>query len=113
MPVSRAMAVFVGLLTLWPPVYTLVFLWRVLGSGNDPALLTGSDAFILMFRLQLVTMVLTIGLMAHFVVHVFNNGRLSAEGRVLWLAMLLLGNMFAFPLYWLLHVWRSPPPAAS
>ena len=109
MPVARAMAAFVGLLTLWPPAYTLIFLWRVLGTGGDPALLTGSDTFILLFRVQLVTMVLTFGLMAYFVVHVFNNDRLSAEGRAMWLAMLLLGNMFAFPLYWLLQVWRATP----
>lgn len=108
MPVAKPMAAFIGLLTAWPPIYFVGVMAALVGAGGDPALMTDTATFDLMFRLHLLTMLVTFGLMAYFVVHLFNNDRLSPDRRLLWLVVLFLGNMFAFPVYWLLYVWRAP-----
>ena len=106
MAISRPLALLVGLLTAWPPVYFVGFTAVVLGAVGGDAFMGDRREFELLFRLHLLTMLVSMGLLAFFVVHCFRNDRVPQERRVMWLLVLFLGNMFAFPVYWYLHVWR-------
>lgn len=108
MPVARPLVAAIGVIAVWPLLFFAALAATLAGLDADPARLASTPAFALWFRLYLVTMVVTVGLMAYFVVDVFNNDRLDADGRLVWLAALFIGNVFVFPVYWLVHMWRGP-----
>jgi hypothetical protein len=50
-----------------------------------------------------------------YVVHAFRNSEFRQETRIVWVIILFMGNMFAFPVYWWLYLrpWgrRTDAPA--
>jgi hypothetical protein len=110
---SKSVAYSLGLLTLWPIVYFLLFISLIFTSfaslsrspGNNPP----ADLFRFIFPLHLVTMLLMFALTAIYVVHAFRNEELASDKRTLWVIVLFLGNMLAFPVYWWFYVRPSRP----
>lgn len=43
-----------------------------------------------------------------YVMDATRNQRLTREQRAIWTAILLVGNIIAIPVYWFVHVLRSP-----
>lgn len=107
MPVARPLVAAIGVIAVWPLLFFAALAATLAGLRADPALLSSTPEFALWFRVYLVTMVVTVGLMAYFVVDVFNNDRLDADARLAWLAALFFGNVFVFPVYWFAHMWRG------
>ena len=56
---------------------------------------------------------ITLGLMAFYLIHLYRTSRLSAGWRALWLVLIVFGNIFTMPLYWYLHVWQRHPNGAA
>jgi hypothetical protein len=52
-------------------------------------------------------MLVTFALLALYVVHAFKTDRLASDKKVLWVIVLFLGNLVAFPIYWYLYMWRA------
>ena len=46
-------------------------------------------------------------LMAFYIVHLVKNRRIKGEDKMLWLIVLILGNIFGMIIYWFLHVWKE------
>jgi hypothetical protein len=113
MHISRPIAAILGLVTVWPVVYFVgfvVFMFTtVMWSQTGP-----SEAwFEAVFVAHLVTMLVTLALLAFYVVHLFKNQALTDDRRVLWAIVLFMGNLFAFPVYWYLYVWHTPSRTLS
>ena len=110
---SKPTAYFVGALTVWPPIYFVLFISFMFFSfasmmrqaGQAPSF----DLFRLIFPLHLLTMLLMFCLTAVYVVHAFRNDELSADKRMLWIVVLFMGNMLAFPIYWWFYLRPSRP----
>src|SRR5215212_8602476 len=97
---SRRVSLLVGLATLWPPIYLLLFVGsigfaflRSTGGSNQQAELA---IFRYIFPLHCLTMLLSFGLTAVYIVHAFRTDRFPPEKRVLWVIILFMGNMLAF-----------------
>ncbi len=72
--------------------------------GHAPNKQGFPDLFKYIFPLHCFTMLLSFALTAVYVVHAFKNSRFSQEMRILWILILFMGNMFAFPVYWWLYL---------
>ena len=86
------------LATLWPLVYAVLFIGDVVPAG--PA----------SWLLHLGTIFWLLGLLAISIVDIFRNPVLTETSRTVWVVLLFVGNMIAFPAYWLLYL-RDPRPA--
>jgi len=111
MQLSRPMKVCIGLLTVWPILYMGVFFLFVfsnffLASTNQggPGLM---NSFGLLFGLHCCTMLLILGLMVFYVVHIVKATFEKTEMKIIWLILVLLGGMIAMPVYWYLYIWRE------
>jgi hypothetical protein len=116
MRVSKLLAILIGLFTVWPPVYMLIFFSFILGSfmrltnSKDPA--DPFRSFRLLMAAHLATMLIMMVLLVFYIVHVFKNPALVGDKRVLWAVVLFMGNIVAMPIYWFLYVWREPVSSA-
>ncbi len=106
MPLSRPMALLVGVLSAWPIVYFIGFMATMAMTFSTGGPFADGGSFDLLFRVHLLTMLVSMALLAFYVTHVFKSPRLPQDQRVMWLLVLFMGNMLAFPVYWYLHVWR-------
>ncbi len=55
----------------------------------------------------------TYGTMIALMVHVYRNGRVPGNSKMLWAIALFLGNILAFPVYWFLHIWSEGGPSGD
>lgn len=47
-------------------------------------------------------------LLLFYLWYLAENPRIQKQRKILWGAALALGNIWVFPVYWLLHVWSAP-----
>jgi hypothetical protein len=69
------------------------------------------EYFPLFFSIHITTMLFIFGLTIFYIVNVFSNERVPAEKKVLWMVVLFLANVFAFPFYWYFYIWSKPKEA--
>ena len=121
---SRPKAVLLGIATVIPPVYFLVFLvaffslmmltFRELGNpalSGEPASNPVLAWIPALFVAHFIVMLLMFALIAIYLVFLFGTSAVQQEYKVLWAVVLLLFGIFAMPVFWYLHVWRQPRPA--
>ncbi len=112
---SKPVKVILGIATLWPFVYLLVFmgfwLYMVLwGVSHQESTKEIPVVFIGVFILHFITMIWTWGLLAIYICNVFKNDRVATDKKALWAVVLFFGNMIAMPIYWYLYIWREDEP---
>ncbi len=110
---SKRIKILLGLATLWPFLYIIAFLILVIlqiylfatntprAAGDVPPL------FYIMWALTGFTALWMLGLTILYLVHVLRNHQLETNKRMLWAMILLVGNVFAMPIYWYLYIWRK------
>jgi len=112
---TKGTRILIGIATLWPPIYFALFIASIgvafASAGPSANKQTFPDIFKFIFPLHCLTMLLSFALMAVYIVHAFKNSRFTQEMRILWVIILFMGNMFAFPVYWWLYL--RPGAAAS
>ncbi|MBV9495832.1 MAG: hypothetical protein JOZ54_16410 [Acidobacteria bacterium] len=112
---SRPVALLLGIASLWPPIYMLLFFGVVAmfflhPPGNSPH--SGFPAaFGALFIVHLLTMLLTFALLAAFIVHAFKTDLIAQDKKVLWVVILFFGGIIANPIYWYLYIWKPLRPA--
>jgi hypothetical protein len=105
---GRAVTIVVGLLSIWPLIYMgvfMAFMILMVFSIQD----TGGrfpDALKYILVLHLLTMILTFVLLAVYVIHVFRTDLVVGDRKLLWVIILIFGNLLAFPIYWYFYWWR-------
>lgn len=110
--VKRTGVLAVGLVTLWPPAYSVWFVATVLGptfaGRDDPPL--DETWFV---ALHGGTMLVAIGLLGSYSFHAVRNRRLSDKTRALWLGAIIFLGAVAMPVYWARHVWSADSRPAT
>ncbi len=109
---NRPVRLLLGLATLWPLLYFIVFVYYALRAVFFSPMGT-SDLPTTFFVLHLVTMVVTLGLLVTYILDTFRNDRVAKDMKALWAVVLFMGSIFAMPIYWYLYVWRDSPPAVA
>ena len=85
-------------------------------SGAPPRDEPADWVFVALFgsiALQLLVLLLTLALVAFYMVHIFRTDRVEHDKKALWAVVIFLGNMFAMPVYWYLYVWQEPRRGGS
>ena len=111
MKLTKTKKIFIGLLTLWPITYMLIFMFAIFsmifmatqGFQNSPP-----KIFFIIFTLHLFTILYSFGLIAFYVYYIFKTDNVPKDKKVLWTVIIFLGNMFAMPVFWFLYIWREP-----
>lgn len=100
-----------GLLTLWPLFYMglffVFFMYMVFSMTRGRHQAPAPDLFLYIFPLHCCTILLIFVLTGVYVFHAYKTDRIPPDRRILWVVILLFGNMMAFPIYWYLYLWRS------
>lgn len=110
---SKSTRILIGIATLWPPIYLFLFMatigfsffWIGHGAKKPPHF----DLFMYIFPLHCLTMLLSFALTAVYVVHAFKSAQLKQDTRILWVIILFMGNMLAFPVYWWIYLRPGAP----
>jgi hypothetical protein len=109
---SRPVTILIGFLTLLPIIYFIFFFILMFSAFASVGATSGKgapfDMFRYIFPLHLGAMLLMVVLMAVYIVHAFRTDRIPDDRRVVWVIILFMGNMIAFPIYWYLYLWRAP-----
>jgi hypothetical protein len=122
MRLNRPMALIVLALTFAPWVF-LVVLFSTLsptvatlpapGEASEQFFQQFQQQFESLFRFQLVSMLIMLAVLVFYIVHLFNTNRVPADKKALWAVVLVLGNLFAMPVYWYWYVWPRSSDGAT
>jgi hypothetical protein len=111
MRIKKPLAILIGLFTIWPIIYLLLFMVFFVVMAftifqHAPQHQSGPGFFPYIVIPHVGTMLLMFALMAFYIVHVFKNAALKDDRRVLWAVVLFMGLPFSAPVYWWLFIWR-------
>ncbi len=105
---SRPATIAIGLLSVWPFLYmglffaAFAYMWYSTphrGQSGEPVI------FKYIFALHCLTILLMFVLIGIYVFHAYKTDRIANDKKVLWVVILFLGNLMAFPIYWYLYMW--------
>ncbi len=74
--------------------------FAIVGEGES----TTNPFFIVLFILTFISIP---GAFIFYLVHAHRNKYMVKEQKNLWMALLFFGNVFVYPFYWYLHIWRE------
>jgi len=103
--VSRPVAAFLGVMNLVPIAYMVYFFWHI--ASLKPGVKPEPMLFESIFSLHLAMMALTVALTAVYLVVDYRSPRVPSDRRTFWAVVIFMGNMFAFPVFWYLFIWRQ------
>lgn len=113
---SNSGKIFIGILSFWPLAYMFIFFAFFFSAffGSVFAAGTGGElggpfawGFGAVFVLHGLTILTSFGLVAFYVYRFFRDDTLDETKTLLWSLLVFVGNMFAFPFAWYVHVWRD------
>ena len=111
MKTNRPISLLIGIVTLWPLVYFVLFLasgFLDVSSGTAQDAMPIFGTFKTMMTLHLATMGLMLLLMIFYIVHAFKNLALTSDKRLHWVIVLFFGSFVAGIIHWFHYVWRHP-----
>lgn len=99
---SRALALLVGIASVAPLVYLVYFIWHVTSLEH-----TGLTRFEALLTVHLPTIVLIVVLLlAMYLFMLYRTAAVPEHRRTVWAMVLFLANVFAFPVFWYLFLWK-------
>ena len=90
---------YLGVVTLWPTVYSLVVLLVKKDGGALASLLE---------VLQIPTGLLILSMLIFYIVNILKNELLSTNKKIIWTVLLFLFGLFLMPVYWYRYIWSEP-----
>jgi len=60
-----------------------------------------------LFGGQMLTALLTLGLLVLFIFLAMNNQRLDQTTRIVWIILICLLSHYTMPIYWFIYIWRN------
>lgn len=113
---KKSSKILLGLATLWPFVYLILFFIFVFSSMFFLRQSSGESGppffFLIFMAFHLLTMLWIMLLTIFYMVNVFRNDRVDKDKKVLWAVVIFMGNMIAMPIYWYLYIWKEVPPGS-
>jgi hypothetical protein len=92
---------FVGLFSSWPSIYFLLLFVMIIISRD-----TARDMMENLDTLNLFTCLLVIFLTGTYIFYIFKSKYVPKDKKALWVAIIFFANIFAFPVFWYLYIWR-------
>jgi len=103
MYLPRPLKLLLFALTVWLPLYMVAFVALIMvGAPRSEA------GFQTLMLVHGATMIVEVGLMIFYIVHVFKARTVASDKRALWGIALFCGAPIAMPVYFFAHVWPEP-----
>lgn len=107
------MRAFLGIVTFVPLIYFIWFVSTFIAAVSSPGPPAGMNSSFVVAHL--VATLLNFSLIGYYILNVRSRNDWDSNRQRKWVAFLLLGNVFAMPLYWLKHyrykvggdVWKA------
>ena len=120
MAFKKSTKILLGVVTIWPIAYIglfvvgmfamMVFLQFADGSTSPPQQPDSplvAIGFLGFFAVHMLTILLSMGLMAFYIVRVFKTP-LEEAMKIMWTVLICTVGIFAMPVFWYLYIWREP-----
>ena len=114
---SKNGKIFLGVASFVPIVLVIVYMisyFSLFTSGfhesvqrdsRPPEFMMGQVGMLMaMVPLLIVS---SLGLFIYFFIHIINNPRLDAIGRLVWIFVIVATSAIGFPVYWYMQVWKA------
>ncbi len=108
---ERGSRIWLGIFTFLPIVLLIaymVFFALILSDiflhNKDVSLLAEIGPALLV---ALAIGIIAFGLFIYYIIHVINS-KTDTNEKILWLIFFFTCNLFAFPIYWYMRIWKSP-----
>ena len=110
---SRSRKIFLGILTVLPFVFLVVYLVIFLNSffemiwyhrGNQ------EDFFFHMipaFIFLALLILFKIGLLIYYIMQAVNNKRIDSTERIVWILVFIFAGLIGYPIYWYMRIWKE------
>ena len=63
--------------------------------------------FPIIFLFHFLTIVIIIGLLIYYIIHISNNKSLDQQMKAVWIVVIFFVNVIGFPVYWYLNIWKD------
>jgi len=108
--------ILLGVLTFWPVLYILLFLFMIaalifLASSASESFMDGIFPVLLVFHLG--TILLTFAMTIYYTVYVVTDARFVGAPRIVWLLLVLLGGILGQGIFYVLWFWMRDPAVLS
>jgi len=108
---ERGSRIWLGIFTFLPIILLFIYLGLFAVAVKDILLYNDEISVMADVGLALLLMlaigILAFGLFIYYVIHVINC-KADGNEKLLWIILFFVGNIFAFPVYWYLRIWKSP-----
>jgi hypothetical protein len=95
---KRFFHLIIGPISLIPLFFTIVF---IINLFSFPDLWISMET---MFVWLLYVVLIMIGVISYFVVHIFHTTKIRSDKKTLWTILLFFGHVVTMPVYWYLFV---------
>jgi hypothetical protein len=112
-PPLTARTLLLGVLTVWPPIYIVLFMLSVVAGpllfasaprGGGPPV-----GFVVLMVLHIGTMFEMLALTVFYAVHVYREPALQGDRKILWMVIVLLGGFVGQGIYYVLWIVKRHP----
>jgi hypothetical protein len=108
---TRSAKIALGVATVWPFVWFAIFIAGAIAMMFTLSMNKGAEPppalFFSIIGAHVLTMLLIFALTIFFVVYLFKTDRVPQDKKALWAVVIFFGNVFAFPVFWYLYIWRD------
>ena len=124
---KKSKKIWLGIATIWPVVYILlffvvVFSFVIVGAlnpglhapvDNSPASIFFPVGFMAIFVLHMLTIMGSLALTVFYIIRVFKTEQLDQNMKIMWMLLLFFMGMLAQPVFWYLYIWRDAPSGSK
>lgn len=119
MAFKKSTKILLGAVTIWPIAYIFIFIVGMFGmmvllpfadgptSPQEPGSPLIALGFLSFFAVHMLTILLSMGLMAFYIVRVFKTP-LEEAMKIMWTVLICTVGILAMPVFWYLYIWREP-----
>lgn len=106
---NKSLAIILAIFTAWPYLlFGFGMLIEVMGLIPESAV-EPPPIFVLLMALICLTPIVVVAVLGVYLVYLFTRPNLTMDKKLVWAVILVVGHIFAMPVFWYLHIWKSPP----
>jgi uncharacterized membrane protein SirB2 len=103
---KKTAAIFWGILTVAPLAYFPYFMGFMDEFGATQNAQHAQAKFNAILPTHVSVVLFVIALLVSYVVYLSKTEFVRKDKKATWLVVLILGGVFAMPIFWFLHVWQ-------
>lgn len=117
---SNSSKIILGIISLLPIIFIAAyFIWFISFFAdmmntaghrqNNPDSMPPYFIKNILWMMMLVglSMLISVGLMIYYIIHVVNNKSIDSNERIVWILVFIFINIIGYPVYWYMRIWKD------